>query len=67
MKKLFLSLLLAALVLFSVGCAQQGPLMFEGNSQRVDVIEEELEDRLEEENNDIDLEVEIHEEVEEDD
>lgn len=64
MKKLLFGMLLALTVAFSTGCSPEGPLMFEGDSQRVDVIEEKIEDRLEEENADIDLEVDILEEVE---
>lgn len=48
----------------AAGCGQQSPLNFEGDVRTVDSIEEELEDRLEEENEDIDLELEIYEEVE---
>lgn len=64
MKKIILTMLITLMVIVSAGCAPPSPLNFEGEVRTVDSIEEELEDRIEEENEDVDLELDIYHETE---
>lgn len=62
MKKVYILLVLLIAVLLS-GCSE-GTIYFEGNQRPVDDVEEIIADKLEVENPDLDLEVDIYEESE---